>query len=521
MRGVDTVFGFQGGNVTHIIDSVYRNENIRYVQTYHEQAAAFAACAYAQVKRGIGVAVASSGPGATNMITGIANAYYDSVPCVFVTGNVNTAVMRKSNEIRQNAFQEADIVSMVKSITKYAATISDGGEIPSVIEEAYNKAMTGRKGPVLLDIPHNIQRENIPITNISVQKSFNKLSEVSTENMQRVKSVLEKAQKPLMLFGGGLHNVERFLIKRFVEKPHCPIVASLCGLDVISHNTPGFLGFIGSYGKKIGNQALAECDVLFVLGSRLDERQIDAVRVTAKVIHIDIDPNELNRALKEDVSICADLNVFITQLLKTDIIFSGNQINWHNKLSSFEEDETNKNETELFFSENIGQWFNAYIQNDDIICGDVGISQMGLAREIYLTDNRLLNSAGLGSMGYALPAAVGAHFANSSARILCFAGDGGIQMNIQEFETIIREKLPIKIIIVNNNSLGMVRNYQKLAFEGRYPGTVWGYSVPDFKKIAQAYGLCYYSAKEPLRLKEAIPWLSGRENGVLEIFCKE
>lgn len=513
--GIDTVFGYQGGNITHIIDSVDKEPDIRYLQTYHEQAAAFAACSYAQIRGCPGVAVSSSGPGATNMITGIANAYYDSIPCVFITGNVNTATMRKTDAVRQNAFQEADIVSMVRGITKYAVTVRQPTELAPVMQAAVQAAVSGRPGPVLIDIPHDIQRQDIEQFQRDDIPEAHPHPEIDSKIMSRIIELLRLSRKPLILIGGGMHSVNSSKFSRLLRACRFPVVASLCGLDVVEHSYPGFLGMLGTYGLPRANQALAECDVLLVMGSRLDERQLEVKPLNAFIVHIDIDEHELGRAMNATLSVQADLSKSITAFADAMETTQFSFCDWWRALP----DQCGDEPTE-FRADDIGIWCNGLFKNGDILCADVGLHQMGLARRVKLSQNRLLNSAGLGSMGYALPAAIGACYAAPEADVWCFAGDGGIQMNIQELETIKRENLPVKIIVVNNHALGMVRNYHEKAFAGRTVGTVQGYSAPDFRKIAEAYGIRNARVRTPAELTAVSRERSCRKPLLIEIVCK-
>lgn len=517
-QGVSTVFGYQGGNITHMIDSIARHPQLRYVQTYHEQAAAFAACAYAQVKHGIGVAVSSSGPGATNLITGIANAYFDSIPCLFITGNVNTATMRSSKDVRQSGFQEADIVSMVQGITKYAASLRHENEIEEAVSAAVRAMTEGRPGPALLDLPHNIQWPSIVPQSSGTPSVLAQPSggTVSEENIRRTLDILAKAQKPLLLLGGGCHGIPQALLGKFLDCFPCPVASSLCGLDLVDHRLPRFLGLIGTYGRPKANAALLSADALLVIGSRLDERQTNGNSIQAKIIHVDIDPHELGRAVDEEISIRADAAVFLEQLLAD----GGPQMRradlWTDALAVEQE---SLPQPECFAAESIGRWFSPLLRPGDIVCGDVGVNQMGLASSIALNQNRLLNSGGLGAMGYALPAAIGACYANKGMRTWAVAGDGGIQMNIQELQTIVRERLPVKIIVVNNKSLEMIRRYHEQTFSGRTTGSVQGYSAPDFCAVAHAYGLEHGRAARPDELSAFSGQLQSNTPFLLEVMC--
>lgn len=502
-QGIDCVFGYQGGNITYVIDAIGRIGRIEYVQTYNEQGAAFAANAYGQVTNNFGVAVSSSGPGAINMINGIANAYYDSIPCLFITGNINTDTMRKDDRIRQNGFQEADIVSMVKGITKYAVTVQDAKEIKVILAEALKIMKQGRPGPVLLDIPHNIQRTEISEADILKTKEVKNIdTEVDIETLQIILEKLQTASKPVLLVGGGCRSeTARREIEKFLEQIEIPVVASLCGIDVLDNNHKSYRGMIGSYGFSSSNKILQEADFVLVLGSRLDERQrsvsIDEFLKNAMVVHVDIDANELKNVRKDEISIHATVEQFMMEVNKRPLK-NENGNKWLQETKDWIEEKTLE-ETLIFGLKTQKQLQNLVGEypKDSIICVDVGSHQMAAAQAIRIgKDSKYLNSGGLGSMGYALPAAVGAYYGNHKKKVVCITGDGGIMMNLQELQVIAREKLPIMIIVMNNKELGMIKTYQDLAFEGRNYGAKWGYTPPDFSLIAKAFQMNYYKADE-------------------------
>ena len=489
------VFGYQGGNITYMIDAISREDEISYIQAYHEQGAAFAANAYAQVSENFGVSISSSGPGAINMMNGIANAYYDSIPCLFITGNINTASMRESELIRQNGFQEADIVSMVKCITKYAETVRDPQELPAKLDRAIQIMQEGRKGPVLLDIPHNIQR--MEVKEVQFKEHDLNRNDIVKQSMDDAVNVIKRSKKMVVLLGNGCRTKNcREMVIQFLEKTHIPAVCSLCGIDVIPNDHPCYRGMIGSYGIPYSNKVLNEADVVLVLGSRMDERQrtvsLNEFLTDAKVIHVDIDQNELRHVNKNEIAIECLVEDFLREILRKE--WTEKQFDeWLNETATWMTEPVPENVwiygTEL--KNKLGALIGCKL-SDTIVTVDVGNHQMAAAQTVLLGErSRYLNSAGLGSMGYALPAAIGAYYADSDKRIICIAGDGGIMMNLQELELIQREHIPISIIVVNNKGLGMIESYQKLAFDGRVYGSKWGYEVADFSKIADAFGITY------------------------------
>lgn len=499
-EGIDTVFGYQGGNVTYLIDAISREENIKYVQSYQEQGAAFAANAYAQVSQKFGVALSSSGPGAINLINGIANAYYDSIPCLFLTGNINTATMRESDQFRQNGFQEADIAGMVKGITKYVKTVYQPEEFPQILEQALYIMREGRPGPVLLDIPHNIQRAKV--TEPVVREKYMEADPGVIEEavLEDIYGKMTKASRPVLLIGNGGHGeTEKILIKNFLGRFPMPAVVSLCGKDVLSNDHSCYRGMIGSYGLPCPNRVLNEADFVLALGTRMDERQrtvgIDDFLKEAEVVHVDIDKNELGHVKKNEICLHTSVKRFLTVFLdqiKGDT--GGLHQTWTRKTKDWMKEPVAE-EAWIYdsaFKEKLTEILGEVI-SDSVVCVDVGNHQMAAAQALDIgEDARYLNSSGLGSMGYALPAAIGAYYAAPEKKIVAIAGDGGFMMNLQELQLIKRERLPITIVVVNSQGLGMIESYQKLAMGGRLYGSRWGYEPADFGKIAEAFGLDYW-----------------------------
>ena len=505
-HGVKHIFGYQGGSVTHLIDSLHKIKGLVYVQNYHEQASALCADSYSRVTGHIGVAIATSGPGATNLITGIANAFFDSIPCIFITGQVSTHSIKSMQEIRQQSFQETDIVSIVRPITKFAKTVLSPDTILYDLEKALFHASSGRPGAVLLDIPHNIQACEVEPERLDsffesdeYVSELHKQSQPDASIIQQVSALLMNAKKPLVLAGGGLIPVRnRDIFNKFVHQFDIPVVCSLMGLGAISHEDPHYCGFIGSYGNRYANIALAKSDFLLVLGSRLDERQTGSQKHLfardAKIIHVDVDPHVLDQNVKADIGICCDLNYFLEGMIGT---FQGNcncHEKWINSIHALAEEfpscppvESNYIDPNEFIHILSGK-----LASDAIVCSDVGQNMMWVAQSLEMSRNmRLLNSGGHGTMGYALPAGIGAYFASHKTQIICIMGDGGLQMNIQELQTISRENIPVKIIVMNNHSLGMVRGFHEKYFDNKCYGTVAGYSNPDFAKVAYSYNIAY------------------------------
>lgn len=515
--GIDSIFGYQGGNITYVIDAIARTDGISYIQTYNEQGAAFAANAYAQVSGKFGVAISSSGPGAINLINGIANAYFDSIPCLFITGNINTLAMKESDNIRQNGFQEADIVRMVKGITKHAITVYEANQIPELLAYAIQMMQNGRPGPVLLDIPHNIQRTEIEAEYIeNIEKEEFKQDELLLKQLWKE---LQQAHRPVLLLGNGSRTADaRCLLKELLDETPMPVLSSLCGKDVISNAHECYRGMIGSYGLPCSNRILNEADYVLVLGSRMDERQrcvsIEAFLKDAKVVHVDIDKYELGHVKKNETQVRSSVESFLCAFLKCKDV-SVNFTDWLKETRKWVDEPIP--EKSLIYGSKVR---NKLIQimgecvDDSIVCVDVGNHQMAAAQAITVgKESFYLNSAGLGSMGYALPASIGAYYADNKKKVICVVGDGGMMMNLQELQVIAREQLPISIILLNNRGLGMIEDYQKLAFDGRVYGSRWGYSTPDFSAVVQSFGIEYISAET----LEDNSWLERKNPVLVEI----
>lgn len=494
-RGITDVFGYPGGMVTHLMDS-FRKYNDRIVAhiNYHEQASSFCACGYAQIKNIPCVAYATSGPGATNLLTGIANAYFDSIPAIFITGQVNTYEAKGDMKVRQKGFQETDIIHMAKPVTKYAKYIDNAENIKYELEKAYQISMEKRKGPVLLDIPMNIFRANVDIDALRSYK--NEADEkFDNRNIELILKELLKSKRPLIIAGAGIDlNGLNNEFKQLICKLEIPVVTSMIAVDLQNADSKYNFGFIGAYGHRYANFLIEKSDLILTLGTRLDCRQTGANKEffarNAKIIRIDIDEQELENKVKEDeIQIVANLKDIIENMLKDERFLFGNKYNnWLEECKRVKEclakiDCEEGNEIIDKISE--------VIEENTIVTTDVGQNQVWVSQSFKVKDGqRILYSGGHGSMGYSLPAAIGAYYAQKG-NVICFCGDGGLQMNIQELQFIARENIPIKIIVMNNKSLGMIRHFQEMYFDSCFIQTVskTGYEVPDFCKIANAYGI--------------------------------
>lgn len=511
-QGITDVFGYPGGMVTHLMDSLGKYEKqIKTHITYHEQGAAFAACGYAQASDKVGIAFATSGPGATNLLTGICNAYFDSVPTVFITGQVNTFESKGDMRIRQKGFQETDIVSMAAPVTKEAIYVSDAADIRKVLERAFTIAAQDRKGPVLLDIPMNVFRAEVDQRTLTGCGAETDIADSSTAGegaayKESLEQAFRQAKRPCLLLGNGIkidHQIEQ--IRELVRKCPIPVVSSMLAVDIIPEDSGlegTYYGFVGAYGNRTANFVAAKSDLLITLGSRLDVRQVGGKRENfapqAQIIRVDIDEFELENRIRTDEQ---QFKLPLSEAIPILDQVLCNKSHYEGWLSVCQEikrrikytDEKEPNRFINAISRNVPDGYG--------VAADVGQNQVWVAQSFRMKKGqRLYMSGGHGAMGYALPAAIGIYYATHRP-VICFSGDGGFQMNIQELQFIVRENLPIKMIVVNNMSLGMIRHFQEMYFQSNYYYTIAkeGYTVPDFVRIAKAYGI---QAKRIMSLDE-------------------
>ncbi|MBP9866839.1 MAG: thiamine pyrophosphate-binding protein [Candidatus Pacebacteria bacterium] len=504
-KKINHVFDLSGGMITYLEDAISRKKGIECVPMHHEQAAGFAAEGYARKNKNFGVAIATSGPGATNLITAIGSSYFDSIPTMFIVGQVHTNNLKKNDKVRQEGFQETDIVSVVKTLTKYAVLIKNEDDLVYELEKAYFIMKNGRTGSVLIDIPINIQRSEVDINKIkhfvgsSEHKKMLKVNEslqkrISIKNIEKLKKFLQTSKSPLVLVGNGisLSSTEKKLYD-FVINNNLPVVSSLLGLDSFPFSK-NFVGYIGANGNRDANIIFANADLIIVLGSRLDIRQTGEPKFfnkKATIIHVDIDDSSLNYSIQSHISLKTDLVTFFNDVKD---ICTPRKVSW---FSFIEEVKKNFSRTLSYITPSIDPHtflyeLSSYVSSDATIVADVGQNQMWLAQSWNVKKGqRLLFCAGMGAMGFSLPASIGAWYASQKSQIISICGDGGIQINIQELETVKRNNIPLKIFIFNNKSLGMVREFQDLYFNKNYQSTIKGYGYPDFKKIAHAYDFEY------------------------------
>ena len=498
---VQTCFELVGGMITHLLDSFAESGQFSIISMHHEQAAAFAAEGVARHTKGktIAVAMGTSGPGATNLITGIGSCWFDSVPCLFITGQVNTRELKGDRAIRQQGFQELDIVEVAHSLTKYAMRVDSADDLLPELHKALSATLSGRQGPVLLDIPNDVQRADIP--DALVEKWLNMplaIStglEVSISDLKKIEALCKDAQRPLICIGGGARwadSMDEWLLA--ADALGIPYVSTLMGHErVIARNN--YFNMIGSYGNREANWAVQNCDLLIVVGARLDVRQTgsdaeDFARA-ARIVQIDIDSAQLDNRVKADLNICATAESLFKALTLRAAIFPSLDKKWLNELS-VQRDRAQPNEyadweispSEIFkkLSHNLAN------QPVDYVC-DVGNHQMWAAQSFRLSPHQAVHySGGMGAMGFALPTALGVAI-QSKNKVVVITGDGSLQINIQELDTLNRLGLDLIIIVMNNSVLGMVKNFQDMYFDGRDQSTKKGYSSPSFTNIAMAYGI--------------------------------
>jgi acetolactate synthase-1/2/3 large subunit len=503
-EGVEVVFGISGGAVIHLYHALPEYP-IHHVLMRHEQAAAHAADGYARATGAVGVCIATSGPGATNLVTGIATAHMDSSPMVAITGQVATPFIGK------DAFQEVDITGITLPITKHNYLVTDISELAMTIKEAFYIARTGRPGPVLIDIAKDVQAAEVEYEE-PPEVSLPGYQTVLVGNSRQIKQaahLVNRAESPLILAGHGviLAGAEAEL-RQLAEKAQIPVVTTLLGISNLPETHPLCLGMGGMHGEAYANKALQQADLIIALGSRFDDRLTGPVNTflpRAKIIHVDIDPAEIGKNMRCDLPIVGDVGNVLQALLP--MVEATSHPDWLEQINEWRRESASRDILSQETDELIPQYVVRQIwhatDGQAIMVSDVGQNQMWEAQ--YFLHNRprgLLSSGGLGTMGFALPAAIGAQMGHPNQMVWATVGDGGLQMTIQELITIVQEKLPLKIAVLNNGYLGMVRQWQQMFFEGRYSGTpLLG---PDFAKVAEAYGISGLKVTEKNEVVPAI-----------------
>ena len=510
--GIDTVFGYPGGAVLPLYDAIYNFKGIRHILGRHEQGCLHEAEGYAKSTGKLGVAIVTSGPGATNAITGIADAMSDSVPLLVFTGQVARAGIGK------DAFQEADIVGITMPITKYNYQVRETADIPRIITEAVHIATTGRPGPVVIDLPKDVSALETDFI-YSPEVNLPSYQPTLVPNDMQIKKILKqlsKAKKPVLLAGGGISYAEASKeLNEFAERYQIPVVTSLLGQGTIATSHPLFLGMGGMHGSFAANIAMTEADFMISIGCRFDDRLTGNPKTfakNAKVAHIDIDPAEIGKIISADIPVVGDAKKALQMLLAEPTVHNNTE-KWiekvtkdKNRVRSYDKKERVVQPQAVI--ERIGELTNG----DAIVVTDVGQHQMWAAQYYpYQNERQLVTSGGLGTMGFGVPAAIGAKIANPEKEVILFVGDGGYQMTNQEMAILNIYKIPIKVIMLNNHSLGMVRQWQEAFYDGRTSESVFD-TLPDFQLMAQAYGVKSYKFDDPETivqdlevLKEDIP----------------
>ncbi|MBN1462356.1 MAG: biosynthetic-type acetolactate synthase large subunit [Paludibacteraceae bacterium] len=508
-EGVETIFGYPGGAIIPVFDALYDyHDRVKYVLTRHEQGAAHAAEGYARVSGKVGVAIVTSGPAATNTITGIADAMLDNTPIVVITGQVGSSLLGT------DAFQETDVISITQPITKWSYQIRRAEDVAWAVSRAFYIARSGRPGPVVLDFTKDAQlgKAEFKYEPCNFIRSYLPYPDLQIESIEAAAAIINGAKKPLAIVGQGvvLGSAEKELVA-MLEKADIPAACTLLGLSAISSEHPLFKGMVGMHGNLGPNIKTNDCDVLIAIGMRFDDRVTGDLKTyakQAKIIHFDIDPAEINKNVKVDVSVLGDVKESIPAI--TAKLNKANHQAWKDEFLPYEEKEYNAViKKELTSSEGkikMGEVIRKVSEatNNQAVCvTDVGQNQMMGARYFkYKNTRSLITSGGLGTMGFGLPAAIGAKFGAPNRTVCCFVGDGGIQMTIQEFGTIMQEKLGVKLIILNNNFLGMVRQWQEMFQNERYSSTPM--QNPNFVAIAQAYNIESRLVTKHTDLDEAI-----------------
>lgn len=503
-EGVDTVFGYPGGMVTDLFDELYKQEDIRVVLPRHEQGLIHEAEGYARSTGKIGVCLVTSGPGATNIITGLADAHYDNIPLVCITGQVPLSL------IGNDAFQEVDIVGMTRSITKYGVTVRDRNDLGRVLKMAFHIAATGKPGPVLIDLPKDIQLEVGPSeypSHVDI-RGYKINGTVHVGQLKKAYKLLKAAKKPLILAGGGIGIAKaNRKLQEFAEKMQVPVVTTIMGKGALPAGHPLYIGNCGMHGRYAANMAVSECDVLFSIGTRFNDRitgDLNEFAPKAEIIHIDIDTASISRNVVVDVPVVADANLALEKLIEW--AEPKKTAGWQKEIAEWDRENPlemrrDRGMTPQMIMEQLNRAF-----EEAIFVTDVGQHQMWATQYLELNEKKqFITSGGLGTMGFGFPAAIGAKIGNPDTPVVCITGDGGFQMNIQEMATAAVQETPVIICLLNNYYLGMVRQMQQLFYGKRYaatclrrhnscpanckgPGKNCPKYEPDFVELAKSYG---------------------------------
>ncbi|MDT9501178.1 acetolactate synthase large subunit [Streptococcus mutans] len=516
--GVKTIFGYPGGAVLPLYDAIYKQDNIRHILARHEQGAVHEAEGFAKSTGKLGVAIVTSGPGATNAITGIADAMSDSVPMLVFTGQVATPGIGK------DAFQEADIIGITMPITKYNYQIRETADIPRIVTEAVHIATTGRPGPVVIDLPKDVSEKRVSSFNETTIKIPGYQPTIEPNNLQvkKILSQLKKAKKPLILAGGGVNyaGASAELIA-FAERYKIPVVSTLLSLGVMPIEHPLSLGMGGMHGSYASNMALTECDFLINFGSRFADRLTGNPKTFAQkvvVAHVDIDPAEIGKVVKTAIPVVGDAKKTLKQLLESDKVSTRHR-EWTDKVlqDKAKAPFSYKFDQEVIKPQHAIETIGKLTKGDAIIITDVGQHQMWAAQFYpYKNERQIITSGGLGTMGFGIPAAVGAKLANPGKEVVLFVGDGGFQMTNQELAILNGYGVPIKLVLINNHSLGMVRQWQESFYDERRSESTFD-DEPNFQLLAESYGISHYKLDNPLTLEKDLEVILENKPMLIEV----
>ena len=480
-QNISQVFGYPGGAIMPLYDALY-DAGLDHLLCRHEQGAAMAAIGYARATGKIGVCIATSGPGATNLITGLADALLDSIPIIAITGQV------ASHLIGTDAFQEIDVLGLSLACTKHSFMVQTPEQLGPIIEQAFEIALSGRPGPVLIDIPKDIQLAPAVLHTMAKLAVHNKA--IDQQHIEAAKSMIQSAQKPLLYVGGGVgmaNAVEP--LRTFINNTNIPSVCTLKAIGCIANNSPYFMGMVGMHGNKAANFAIQECDLLIAIGARFDDRvtgKLNEFAPHAKVIHLDIDAAEINKLRQVTLSISDDLKQVLPALTSKINIQT-----WQKHITTMKMDYANRYDHpgEPIYAPALLRQLAESMPANTVICSDVGQHQMWVAQHMFVDrPENHISSSGLGTMGFGIPAAVGAQVARPNDMVIAVSGDGSFMMNVQELGTIKRKQLPIKLLLIDNQRLGMVRQWQQLFFKGRYSETILT-DNPHFVTLASAFDI--------------------------------
>jgi len=508
-EGIDLVFGYPGGAVLHIYDELHKQNDVSHILVRHEQGAVHAAEGYAKSSDKPGVVLVTSGPGATNAITGIADAYMDSVPIVVFTGQVRTAL------IGNDAFQEVDTVGITRPCVKHNFMITDVSKMAETIKKAFYVATTGRPGPVVVDIPKDITEDkyefNYP-SKVSM-RSYNPYTDISDESLELAAKNILSCKKPVIYAGGGVINSNASKeLTEFAKYLNFPVTNTLMGLGCFPGNDPQFIQMLGMHGSYEANMAMHDCDLLIAVGARFDDRitgRLDKFSPDAKIIHIDVDPSSISKNIKAHIPIIGDVKAAINGLTKKIVekkLKPNNIDEWWNNINEWRKKDSfrYKQDSEIIKPQYVIDRLYEITKGDAFITSDVGQHQMWAAQLYkFKKPKRWINSGGLGTMGFGLPSAMGTQFANPNSLVCCVTGEASIQMCIQELSTCLQYGLPIKIINLNNRYMGMVRQWQEFFYEKRYAMSYMD-ALPNFVKLAESFGHIGYKVEKPSDVDAAI-----------------